>query len=120
VAPSYARSQRGERAQVREPFNQGSNVSVISSLSLAGIGTTMSIEGVVDTQVLDASVEHFLAPTLLKGDIVVLDNLKFHYSARAIDLIEAAGASVLHITAYSPDFNPIEEYISKIQVACAR
>ncbi len=75
----------------------------------------MSIEGAVNTQVFDAFVEHFLVPTLLESDIVVLDNVKFHYSARAIGLIEAAGASVLHIPAYSPDFNPIEECISKIK-----
>src|SRR5262249_53609905 len=75
----------------------------------------MSIEGAVNTQVFEAFVEHFLAPELLKGDLVVLDNVKFHYSERAIDLIEAAGARVLHIPAYSPDFSPIEECISKIK-----
>ena len=115
MTPAYARSPRGTRAQVSEPFNHGSNISVISSLSLAGVGATMSIEGAVNTQVFDAFVEHFLVPTLLKSDIIVLDNVKFHYSARAICLIEAAGASVLHIPAYSPDFNPIEECISKIK-----
>jgi transposase len=52
---------------------------------------------------------------LIEGDIVVLNNVKFHYSTRAIGLIEATGASVLHIPAYSPDFNPIEECISKIK-----
>jgi transposase len=116
MTPAYARSPRGTRAQVSEPFNHGSNSSVISSLSLAGVGATMSIEGAVNTQVFDAFVdEHLLVPTLLKSDIVALDNVKFHYSARAIGLIEAAGASVLHIPAYSPDFNPIEGRISKIK-----
>lgn len=84
-------------------------------MSLAGVGATMSVDGAVDTQVFDAFVEHFLIPTLLEGDIVVLDNVKFHYSARAIGLIEATEASVLHIPAYSPDFNPIEECISKVK-----
>jgi len=54
-------------------------------------------------------------PTLLRGDIVLLDNVKFHYSERAVRLIEGAGASVWHLPAYSPDFNPIEECISKIK-----
>jgi transposase len=75
----------------------------------------MTIEGAVDTQVFDLFVEHFLVPTLIKGDLVVLDNVKFHYSQRAIELIEAAGARVEHLPAYSPDFNPIEECISKIK-----
>lgn len=71
----------------------------------------MEIEGAFDTQVFDAFVEHFLASTLLENDIVLLDNVPFHYSARAIRLIEEAGATVLHIPAYSPEFNPIEECI---------
>jgi transposase len=41
--------------------------------------------------------------------------VSFHYSARAISLIEDAGANVLHLPAYSPEFNPIEERISKIK-----
>src|SRR5262249_27357172 len=90
MRPAYARSPGGMRAQVSVPFNHGSNISVISSLSLAGVGATMSIEGTVNTQVFDAFVEHFLVPTLLKSDIVVLDNVKFRYSARAISLIEPA------------------------------
>src|SRR5262249_23600607 len=56
-----------------------------------------------------------LVPVLRSGDIVLLDNVKFHYSERAISLIEAAGAKVLYLPAYSPDFNPIEECISKIK-----
>jgi transposase len=74
----------------------------------------MSIEGAINTEVFDLYVEHMLVPVLQPGDIVLLDNLKFHYSERATSLIEAAGAEVLHILAYSPDFNPIEECISKI------
>lgn len=112
---THARAPRGERAEVSEPFQRGKHISTISALSLTGVGATMSIEGAVDTQVFDLYVEHFLVPTLLVGDLVVLDNVRFHYSARAIELIEAAGASVLHIPAYSPDFNPIEECISKIK-----
>jgi hypothetical protein len=80
----HSRSPQGERAEVTVPFNSGNNVSVISSLSLTGVGSTMEIEGAVDTQVFDAFVEHFLAPILLENDIVLLDKVKFHYSARAI------------------------------------
>jgi transposase len=117
MTPTHARSPRGERAEVSEPFNHGSNISTIGSLSLSGVGPTMSIEGAVDTQVFDAYVDKFLVPSLLPGDIVLLDNVKFHYSGRSIRLIEAAGARVKHIPAYSPDFNPIEECISKIKEA---
>jgi len=112
---AHARAPRGERAEVSEPGYHEPNTSVIGSLSLTGINALMTIEGAVDTQVFDLFVEHFLVPTLIKGDLVVLDNVKFHYSQRAISLIEAAGARVEHLPAYSPDFNPIEECISKIK-----
>jgi transposase len=115
MSPSHARSPRGERAVVSEPFNHGQNISIISSLSLIGVGATMSLEGAFDTQAFDAFVEYFLVPTLLRGDVVLLDNVKFHHSAKAASLIELAGAKVLHIPPYSPDFNPIEECISKIK-----
>jgi transposase len=117
MTPTYARSPQGERAEVSEPFNQGSNISTIGSLSLSGVGPMMSIEGAVDTQVFDAYVEKFPVSSLLPGDKALLDNVKFHYSERSIKLIEAAGAGVIHIPTYSPDFNPIEECISKIKEA---
>jgi transposase len=54
-------------------------------------------------------------PELRGDEWVLLDQVRFHFSPRAIQLIEATGAGVLHIPAYSPDFNPIEECISKIK-----
>lgn len=77
----------------------------------------MSIEGAVDTQIFDAYVEKFLVPSLLPGDIVLLDNVKFHYSERPIILIDATGARGKHIPGYSPDFSPIEECVLKIKWA---
>jgi transposase len=117
MTPTHGRAPEGERVEVSEPFNQGNNLSTISAVSLSGVGPTISVEGSVDTQVFDVYVEKCLAPSLLPGDIVLLDNVKFHYSVRAIELIEAVGARVLHLPAYSPDFNPIEECISKIKQA---
>ena len=75
----------------------------------------MTIEGAVNTEVFDLYVEHFLIPDLIEGDIVLLDNVKFHYSERAIEMLKAAGAKVMHLPTYSPDFNPIEECISKLK-----
>jgi len=75
----------------------------------------MMIEGAFDTQVFDLYVEHFLVPTLVRGDIVILDNVKFHHSERSAELIKAAGGRLIHLPPYSPDFNPIEECFSKIK-----
>lgn len=77
----------------------------------------MRIEGAVNSEVFELYVKHLLVPCLRPGHIVLLDNVKFHYAPRAIEWIEAAGAHVVHLPAYSPDLNPIEEGISKIKEA---
>ena len=75
----------------------------------------MSVEGATDREVFQVYVRHVLVPSLRPGDIVVLDNLAAHGDARARQLIEAAGATLLFLPPYSPDFNPIEKMWSKIK-----
>jgi transposase len=114
---THARAPLGERVYVTEPFHHGSNISVISALGLHGVCAPMTIEGAVNSEVFELYVKHLLVPCLRPGHLVLLDNVKFHYAPKAIELLEAAGASVLHIPAYSPDFNPIEGCISKLKTA---
>jgi transposase len=75
----------------------------------------MSVEGATDAAAFETYVEHFLAPTLKAGQIVVTNNLQVHKSLRAKELIEEAGAEVLFLPPYSPDFSPIEEAFSKVK-----
>ena len=75
----------------------------------------MLIDGAINSEVFELYVEHLLVPCLRPGNLVLLDNVKFHSSPRALELIAEAGARVLHLPAYSPDFNPIEECISKLK-----
>jgi transposase len=112
---SHARAPKGERARVTEVFNRGNNISVVSAMGLHGVLAPMTIAGSINSEVFDLYVAQMLVPNLRSGNIVLLDRVKFHYSPRAIELMEAAGVSVLHIPAYSPDCNPIEQCISKIK-----
>ncbi len=114
---THARAPLGERATVTEPFHHGSNISVISALGVHGVCAPLTIEGAINSEVFELYVRHLLVPCLRPGNIVLLDNVKFHYAPKAIELIEAAGARVLHLPAYSPDFNPIEGCISKLKTA---
>ena len=111
----YARAPRGERARVKEPTERGSNISVISALRRSGVEATMMIECAIDTQVWDVYIEHFLVPGLRPGDIVMLDQISFHGSLLALGQIRAAGARVEELPTHSPDFDPLEECISKIK-----
>ena len=75
----------------------------------------MTIDGALDGAAFLAYVEQVLAPTLSAGEIVLMDNVPLHKVAGVGEAIEAKGASVLYLPAYSPDFNPIEKFFSKIK-----
>jgi transposase len=109
----HARAPRGQRAAVTEPGEYGASLSVIGALALRGILAPMTIEGAIHSEVFALYVEQFLAPALHRGDLVFLENVRFHDSERAVNLRKAAGATVESLPAYSPDFAPIEECSSK-------
>jgi transposase len=79
------------------------------------MGEAMTIEGATDAEAFEAYVEHFLAPTLTEGQVVVLDGLGAHRTQKVRELIEERGVDVLFLPSYSPDLNPIEEAFSKIK-----
>ncbi len=79
------------------------------------MGEAISIEGATDAEIFETYVEEFLAPTLGAGQIVVLDGLGAHRSARVRELIEGWGAELVFVPSYSPDLKPIEEAFSKIK-----
>jgi transposase len=111
-----ARAPRGERAYAKVPRNRGKNTTLIASITLQGaMGASMTIEGATDAQAFEAYVEHFLAPTLEEGQVVVLDGLGAHRTDTVRELIEQKGADLLFVPSYSPDLNPIEEAFSKIK-----
>jgi hypothetical protein len=113
----YARAPRGERAYASVPRNRGKNTTLIASMTLEGaMGEAMAFEGSTKAFVFEAYVERFLAPTLRAGQIVVvMDNLSAHKTDRVRQLIEARGADLWFLPAYSPDLNPIEEAFSKLK-----
>jgi transposase len=113
----YARAPRGQRATGSVPANHGANVTMIGALSIDGLGATMTIEGATDGAVFLAYVEQLLVPTLVAGDIVIMDNLGAHKVEGIAEAIEACGASVIYLPPYSPEMNPIEHCWSKLKTA---
>jgi len=111
-----ARAPRGQRAYGRVPRKRGRNQTLIASITLEGaMCESVSIEGATDSELFEAYVEEFLAPSLSEGQVVVLDGLGAHRTQRVRDLIEERGADLLFLPPYSPDLNPIEEAFSKIK-----
>ena len=110
-----SRAPKGERAYGKVPKNRGKNMTLIASMSLYGMGESMCFEGATDAAAFEAYVEHFLAPTLREGQVVVMDNLGAHRPQKIRELIEERGAELVYVPSYSPDLNPIEQAFSKIK-----
>jgi transposase len=115
MARTRARAPRGVRAYGKVPRNRGKNTTLIASMDLYGMGEAMCVEGATDAEAFEVYVEHFLAPTLKEGQVVVLDNLGAHRPRKIRELIELRGAELVFLPAYPPDLNPIEEAFSKIK-----
>jgi transposase len=115
LCPRYARAPKGERAYGRAPRNWGKNVTLISSITLSGMGPSMSIEGSSDTESFGLYLRDVLCPRLKAGQIVIMDNLSVHKSSFVRELIEERGCQLWLLPSYSPDFNPIEEAFSKVK-----
>jgi transposase len=110
-----ARAPRGERAIGTVPRRRWQSVTLLASVSTRGMGAAMVLDGAINREAFEAYGEQSLLPTLLPGQIVVLDNLAVHKSPRARTLIEEAGCAVRFLPSYSPDFNPIELAFAKIK-----
>lgn len=115
LTPRYGWAPKGVRATGQAPRNHGPNVTLVTTLSLAGLGPALMIEGPMTTLVFEAYIAQLLVPTLRPGQIIVLDNLSAHTSQRTRALIEAAGCTLRFLPPYSPDFSPIEWAFSKLK-----
>ncbi len=120
LTPIYARAPKGARAYGHVPRNTDKNTTLIASITTAGMGPAMMLEGATDTAAFEAYVEHFLAPALSPGKVVVIDNLSAHKRGRVRALIEARGCELYYLPAYSPDLSPIEEAFSKFKALLRR
>jgi transposase len=111
----FARAPKGERVCGSVPRNTPLAHSIIGALAPEGLLATMEMEGAIDGLAFAAFVQGFLVPELEPDDIVILDNNATHLNRAALSAIEAAGAHVLFLPAYSPDLNPIEQCWAKVK-----
>jgi len=100
LTPIYARAPKGERSTGSVPRNRGKNTTLIASLSLAGMGAAMILEGSANATAFEIYVEQLLLPSLQAGQIVVMDNLRAHKGERVRQAIEAKGCQVLFLPGY--------------------
>ncbi len=111
----YGRSLRGERCRISAPHGHYKTITVTAALRTSGLVATTLFDGATSGERFLTYVSDTLVPVLKRGDTVILDNLSVHKVAGVRETIEAAGARLLYLPAYSPDFNPIEQAFAKLK-----
>lgn len=112
----FARSMHNTRAYASAPINTGCNISIVAAIRLEqGVVAAMTTEGAFDGPLFLAFIKEILVPVLRPGDHVLLDNLGAHRTAGVVEAIEAAGAHVIPLPPYSPDFDPVEPFWSNFK-----
>jgi transposase len=111
----YGRSRRGQRLVAYHPQGHYQTTTLIAAVRLDGPCAPWLFEGAMDGEMFVAWVRQGLVPQLHLGDWVIMDNLATHKVAGVREAIEGAGAQLLYLPPYSPDFNPIENLWSKVK-----
>ena len=115
MARLRGRSKKGERLRAGIPHGHWKTTTFVAGLRLTGMVALLVLDGPINRDAFHAYVNQVLVPELAPGDIVVMDNLGSHKGPAVRDAIEAAGATLLYLPPYSPDFNPIENAFAKLK-----
>lgn len=108
-------SPKGERYKTHAPFGNWKTQTFIAGLRCHGLTAPWIVNAPMDARRFETWIETQLAPELQPGDVVILDNVGFHKSERAAELVRQRGAWMLFLPPYSPDLNPIEMAFSKLK-----
>lgn len=109
------RAPRGQRLKALAPFGHWKTETFVAGLRCYGLTAPWVIDRPMNRQLFECYVETQLAPTLSKGDVVIMDNLSSHKSPAAEQFVQERGAWILFLPPYSPDLNPIEMAFSKLK-----
>jgi transposase len=114
---THGRCASGERVDGPVPHGHWKVVTLTAAVRLGGVpeAACLAFDGATDAMAFETYAGRCLAPALRPGDIVILDNLGSHKRPPPVAAIEAAGATVRFLPAYSPDLNPIEKLFSKLK-----
>ena len=115
MARRYGRALRGQRLRASVPHGHWKTTTFVAGLRLTGLVAPFVLDGPINRDAFEVYVEKVLVPELRLGDVVVMDNLSSHKGPSVRALIEAAGATLLYLPPYSPDFNPIENAFAKLK-----
>lgn len=112
---SHGRCRKGERLRMGFPHGHRKTTTLVAGLRMTGMVAPMVLDGPINGDWFEAYVAQVLVPELRRGDVVIMDNLSSHKRTSVRELIEAAGATLMFLPPYSPDFNPIEKSFARLK-----
>ncbi len=115
MARARGRAVAGKRLRAGVPYGHWKTTTFVAALRTIGMIAPLVLDGPINRRAFEAYIAQFLVPQLRRGDIVIMDNLSSHKGPAVRAMIEAAGATLLYLPPYSPDFNPIENAFAKLK-----
>ena len=120
MARRHGRCARGERLRIGVPHGHRKTTTFLGALMLPGFIAAFVLDGPINRDAFETYVEQVLVRELSPGSLVIMDNLLSHKGPGVRELIEAAGARLLHRPSYGPDFNLIEKPSRSSRHCCAK
>ncbi len=115
MAPLRGWGHKGKRLHGFAPHGHWNTMTFIAALRCDQLTAPCVFDGPINGQSFRAYIDQILVPTLLPGDIVIMDNLGSHKSNAVRGAIRKAGARLWFLPPYSPDMNPIEQTFAKVK-----
>ena len=120
MARRHGRCARGRRLRSGVPHGHWKTTTLVAGLRRSGMVAPWVLDGPINRDAFTTYVRQVLVPELKPGDVVVMDNLSSHKAPAIRQAIGAAGATLLFLPPYSPDFNPIEQAFAKLKAHLRR
>ena len=117
MARRHGRCPIGERLRMGLPFGHWKTTTLVAGLRSNGLVAPFVLDRAINRRAFELYVQRVLVPDLRRGDVIIMDNRSSHKGPAVRRMIEAAGASLLYLPPYSPDFNPIEQAFAKLKAA---
>ena len=106
---------KGQRIKAHVPHGHWQTMTFLAALRHNRVDAPWLLDGPINGESFQLYVEKVLVPTLLKGDVVIMDNLGSHKGKDVRNAVRAAGARLLFLPKYSPDMNSIEQLFAKLK-----
>ncbi len=108
------RAPKGECCLAAVPHGHWKTTTFTAGLRIGGLAAPWVRDGPMDGDAFRAYVERVLVAGLTPGDVVVMDNLPAHKVHGVRQAIEAAGATLMYLPAYAPDFNLDHDWVDRL------